>query len=200
MQAVRPRPKRVVATVPTLAADALREAAAAGAQRAAAPAKGAGGTAPPSVGAPPALGGPQPRGLRFTPPSRVPRRRARSADLSAQPSALSDELLWRGPGSQLRPQPPMRAVEQDAWGWPGALPAEAAGVLDAATLQLERLVEETHQALVRDGLVQVGDRPSSFAAPSIPSLDAVDRALEELQRGLAEIDSAIARGGSSGAA
>lgn len=64
--------------------------------------------------------------------------------------------------------------------------------LDAATLQLERLVEETHQALMRDGLIQVGDPAGGAGVPAIPSLDAVDKALEELQRGLAEIDSAIA--------
>lgn len=71
------------------------------------------------------------------------------------------------------------------------------GGLDAATLQLERLVEETHRALVRDGLVQPsesgggGFSSSCSHAPAIPSLDAVDRALEELQRGLAEIDGAL---------
>lgn len=64
--------------------------------------------------------------------------------------------------------------------------------LDLATLQLERLVEETHQALVRDGMIQGGEAGCGIAAPAVPSLDAVDRALEELQRGLAEIDSAIA--------
>lgn len=64
--------------------------------------------------------------------------------------------------------------------------------LDAATLQLERLVEETHQALLRDGLISGTSQapPATFTAPS---LDAVDKALEELQRGLMEIDLALAR-------
>lgn len=64
--------------------------------------------------------------------------------------------------------------------------------LDAATLQLERLVEETHQALLRDGLISGTTQapPATFTAPS---LDAVDKALEELQRGLMEIDLALAR-------
>lgn len=69
----------------------------------------------------------------------------------------------------------------------------ASGGLDAATLQLEKLVEETHMALARDNFVQ-GPVNDSVATPSaaVPSLDAVDRALEELQRGLAEIDGALA--------
>mmetsp|Transcript_105317 Transcript_105317/g.296503 ORF Transcript_105317/g.296503 Transcript_105317/m.296503 type:complete len:530 (+) Transcript_105317:50-1639(+) len=70
--------------------------------------------------------------------------------------------------------------------------------LDCATLQLERLVEETHRALVLDGLVRERETgwPASTNAmtpPAIPSLDAVDSALEELQRGLLEIDSALSR-------
>lgn len=81
--------------------------------------------------------------------------------------------------------------------------------LDEATSALERLVEETHQTLVRDGLIQDSSEPmpslnfnagshgmrdSQSGAPHvIPSLDAVDRALEELQRGLVEIDTALAR-------
>jgi len=65
--------------------------------------------------------------------------------------------------------------------------------LDMATLQLEQLVEETHQALVRDGLVH-GQGSLEDSRPMVaPSLDAVDRALEELQRGLMEIDSALAQ-------
>jgi len=94
--------------------------------------------------------------------------------------------------------------------------------LDEATLQLEKLVEETHQALVRDGLLAARDASDGYerhvgaasAAPtayrrspsapeeiildstnntlSIPSLDAVDSALEELRRGLLEIDGSIA--------
>lgn len=70
--------------------------------------------------------------------------------------------------------------------------------LDSATLQLEQLVEETHRALVRDGLIQPGavqKAPQSFfqEASVAPSLDAVDRALEELQRGLLEIDTVLGR-------
>eukprot|EP00929_Paragymnodinium_shiwhaense_P056333 TRINITY_DN28199_c0_g1_i1.p1 TRINITY_DN28199_c0_g1~~TRINITY_DN28199_c0_g1_i1.p1 ORF type:complete len:680 (+),score=148.48 TRINITY_DN28199_c0_g1_i1:76-2115(+) len=87
--------------------------------------------------------------------------------------------------------------------------------LDEATLELERLVEETHQALVRDGLLRtsmasygspgppayqpMGSPPLDASAFSdiiirdaVPSLDAVDRALEDLQRGLSEIDGALA--------
>lgn len=75
--------------------------------------------------------------------------------------------------------------------------------LDRATLQLERLVEETHHALVRDGLIKAPSqawstwsmdvKPATSPFAGGPSLDAVDRALEELQRGLEEIDSALAR-------
>eukprot|EP00930_Biecheleria_cincta_P100993 TRINITY_DN92618_c0_g1_i1.p1 TRINITY_DN92618_c0_g1~~TRINITY_DN92618_c0_g1_i1.p1 ORF type:complete len:695 (+),score=112.54 TRINITY_DN92618_c0_g1_i1:39-2123(+) len=74
----------------------------------------------------------------------------------------------------------------------------AALTLDSATQQLEQLVEETHRALVRDGLIQPGSArkaPQSFfqEASVAPSLDAVDRALEELQRGLLEIDTVLGR-------
>eukprot|EP00928_Gymnodinium_smaydae_P034327 TRINITY_DN24352_c0_g9_i1.p1 TRINITY_DN24352_c0_g9~~TRINITY_DN24352_c0_g9_i1.p1 ORF type:complete len:682 (-),score=67.05 TRINITY_DN24352_c0_g9_i1:37-2082(-) len=90
--------------------------------------------------------------------------------------------------------------------------------LDAATMQLERLVEETHRALVRDGLLPadepsqpgprgpaarislgegIGDNLTGFTSSSaviadFPSLDAVDRALEELQQDLREIDGTLA--------
>lgn len=62
--------------------------------------------------------------------------------------------------------------------------------LDSATRQLEQLVQETHQALVRDGIIngESGNVPSAT-----PNLDAVDRALEELQRGLLEIDHVLAK-------
>lgn len=91
---------------------------------------------------------------------------------------------------------------------------------DGPTLQLERLVEETHLALVRNGLLppdsargcRAVDMQSSSATGQvavsgcdtvgenspIPSLDAVDRALEELQMGLAEIDSTLGRPGGVG--
>mmetsp|Transcript_153618 Transcript_153618/g.271122 ORF Transcript_153618/g.271122 Transcript_153618/m.271122 type:complete len:643 (-) Transcript_153618:60-1988(-) len=108
-----------------------------------------------------------------------------------------------GPG---RGRPP-------AWSSVAAAPVSLPGPnlgFDEATWALERLVEETHQTLVRDGLIQDvapipsselpgpagshGMRDSHVAAPHvIPSLDAVDRALEELQRGLVEIDTALAR-------
>ncbi|CAK0816865.1 unnamed protein product, partial [Prorocentrum cordatum] len=67
-------------------------------------------------------------------------------------------------------------------------------VLDDATLQLERLVEDTHRALLRDGLIGRADGPAGDpgGALALPSLDAVDRALEELQSGLREIDDALA--------
>mmetsp|Transcript_54522 Transcript_54522/g.100895 ORF Transcript_54522/g.100895 Transcript_54522/m.100895 type:complete len:623 (-) Transcript_54522:183-2051(-) len=66
--------------------------------------------------------------------------------------------------------------------------------LDQATIELEALVEDAHRALVRDGLFPPFESDVVEEGPiSIPSLDAVDRALEELQRGLAEIDSALAR-------
>mmetsp|Transcript_45597 Transcript_45597/g.102327 ORF Transcript_45597/g.102327 Transcript_45597/m.102327 type:complete len:590 (+) Transcript_45597:50-1819(+) len=66
--------------------------------------------------------------------------------------------------------------------------------LDQATVELEALVEDAHRALVRDGLFPPFESDVVEDGPiSIPSLDAVDRALEELQRGLAEIDSALAR-------
>jgi len=90
---------------------------------------------------------------------------------------------------------------------------------DGPTRQLERVVEETHLTLVRNGLLPPdggrGDRADdtsmqsssaaafgcdSFAdSPAIPSLDAVDRALEELQVGLAEIDNTLGRPGGVGA-
>lgn len=66
---------------------------------------------------------------------------------------------------------------------------EAVFGFDDATLQLERLVEETHQALLRDGLIE--SDTAEVSGPAIPSLDAVDKALEELQRGLAEIDGVL---------
>lgn len=72
--------------------------------------------------------------------------------------------------------------------------------LDLATEQLERLVEETHHALLRDGVVRESVMPATTPSGSaagfafMPSLDAVDRALEELQRGLTNIDRAIATG------
>merc|ERR1712226_1753508 len=92
---------------------------------------------------------------------------------------------------------------------------------DGPTRQLERVVEETHLTLVRNGLLPAGGgrggraddmsirmQSSSAAAfgcdtfpesPAIPSLDAVDRALEELQVGLAEIDNTLGRPGGVGA-
>lgn len=112
------------------------------------------------------------------------------------------------------------------------IPASDALALDEATLQLERLVEETHRSLVRNGLISltseivlpsddssigdasrghllstdsehiiVAERIATEArriaaaenALPMPSLDAVDRALEELQRGLVEIDRALGR-------
>lgn len=115
-----------------------------------------------------------------------------------------------GRGQEQRP-PPSLLTNAPSW------PPRAASVamtgpnmgLDEATSALERLVEETHQTLVRDGLIQDssepmpslnfnagshGARDSQSEAPHvIPSLDAVDRALEELQRGLVEIDIALAR-------
>ncbi|CAJ1408142.1 unnamed protein product [Effrenium voratum] len=60
--------------------------------------------------------------------------------------------------------------------------------LDSATRQLEQLVQDTHQALIRDGIIGESEAPQST-----PSLDAVDRALEELQRGLQEIDHVLAK-------
>lgn len=71
---------------------------------------------------------------------------------------------------------------------------QAALGFDEATLQLERLVEQTHQSLLRDGLIAGcgGDAAAAGALP-LPSLDAVDKALEELQRGLAEIDGVLAQ-------
>lgn len=89
--------------------------------------------------------------------------------------------------------------------------------LDEATVALESLVEETHRVLVRDGFLDPGDLltggglfPSNLSLaqdaamrlehnsggeltcePAIPSLDLVDKALEELQRGLAEIDTSL---------
>lgn len=62
--------------------------------------------------------------------------------------------------------------------------------LDSATRQLEQLVQETHQALVRDGIIN-GEH--STVPSATPNLDAVDRALEELQRGLLEIDHVLAK-------
>lgn len=71
--------------------------------------------------------------------------------------------------------------------------------LDEATLALESLVEETHQTLIRDGYIEVDDacavepvcqQPLSDSA-GVASLDAVDRALDELKRGLFEIDNAL---------
>lgn len=65
----------------------------------------------------------------------------------------------------------------------GSFPLPAA-VLDEATLALEKLVEETHQSLVRDGLIHEGSKSAPESVlPVIPSLDAVDRALEESLRG-----------------
>jgi len=62
--------------------------------------------------------------------------------------------------------------------------------LDNATRQLEQLVEETHRAL-REGVhSEAADHGQTAPAPS---LDAVDRALEELQRGLLEIDNVLAK-------
>lgn len=83
-------------------------------------------------------------------------------------------------------------------------------------MALEALVEETHRALVQDGLIDDvearADVPLAFLQASVDasaaadakvpdplteppvegySLDAVDRALEELKRGLAEIDQAL---------
>jgi hypothetical protein len=76
------------------------------------------------------------------------------------------------------------------------VPAMVLG-LDEATIALERLVEETHASLVWEGLmheVPAACIPSPGApSAAIPSLDAVDQALEELQRGLVEIDEALAR-------
>lgn len=143
------------------------------------------------------------------------------------------------------PSPAGLGLEEAAVALSAPLPMPALG-LDDATLALERLVEETHRALVRDGLIQdslcphcankymddsnfcrkcgkprlsesAPPPPAAAAAPcsssssqpphappplgkAIPSLDAVDQALEELQRGLAEIDSALARGGADAAA
>jgi hypothetical protein len=102
---------------------------------------------------------------------------------------------------------------------------------DEPTAHLERLVEETHVALVRKGLLPPDTgrggtpvdvqsatvlqaapgeseygripsldavQPAATAAQAasdecIPSLDAVDRALDELQMGLAEIDRTLGR-------
>lgn len=63
--------------------------------------------------------------------------------------------------------------------------------LDNATRQLEQLVEETHRAL-RAG-THNQDASLSEGPQAAPSLDAVDRALEELQRGLLEIDTVLAK-------
>lgn len=73
--------------------------------------------------------------------------------------------------------------------------------LDEATLALDSLVEETHQTLIRDGYIEIDDcRPGAPICEQLPvesaggtSLDAVDRALEELKRGLFEIDNALGR-------
>lgn len=87
-----------------------------------------------------------------------------------------------------------------------AVPGDVAGCLDLdeATLALERLVRDTHAALVRDGLLEtdsVGPRAgpprlsatatSAGAAPDPASLDMVDQVLGELQLGLREIDSIL---------
>jgi len=66
--------------------------------------------------------------------------------------------------------------------------------LDSATRELEQLVEETHLSLVRDGLLQpgFGAAPATSvpgltpSPPAAPSLEAVDRALEELQDSILE--------------
>jgi len=65
--------------------------------------------------------------------------------------------------------------------------------LDQATRELEELVQETHRALVQDGLIASELGKPTGLPPVAPSLDAVDRALEELQRGLLEIDNALAK-------
>lgn len=102
------------------------------------------------------------------------------------------------------PRPTAEAIAAASPRPVASLDSSAAFELDSATLQLERLVEETHLALVRDGLLSPSlaaawnlprERGLLATAPdaAIPSLDAVDRALEELQRGLAEIDSALGR-------
>ncbi|CAK9063514.1 unnamed protein product [Durusdinium trenchii] len=64
--------------------------------------------------------------------------------------------------------------------------------LDSATRQLEQLVQETHQALLRDGIIH-GETTGPAPTAGTPSLDAVDKALEELQRGLLEIDHVLAK-------
>jgi hypothetical protein len=65
--------------------------------------------------------------------------------------------------------------------------------MDETSLALERLVEETHQSLVREGLIQAGSGAPVYPMASVPSLEAVDQALEELQRGLDQIDNSLSR-------
>jgi len=127
-----------------------------------------------------------------------PREEQRHLHLQSLSSSGPAEASWqeRCSGAAVGVLPPM-LPSSTSLRWPAA---PALG-LDAATLELEALVEESHRALIRDGLLSSlpgmeqhgNDEVEDVPAMSIPSLDAVDRALEELQRGLAEIDSALAR-------
>jgi len=67
--------------------------------------------------------------------------------------------------------------------------------LDSAALQLERLVEDIHRTLERDALIKGAVEPGAALPPSqgTPSLSTVDHLLEELQQGLAEIDTALGK-------
>mmetsp|Transcript_110218 Transcript_110218/g.322567 ORF Transcript_110218/g.322567 Transcript_110218/m.322567 type:complete len:504 (+) Transcript_110218:1-1512(+) len=95
------------------------------------------------------------------------------------------------------PSEPVIAAAAEA---PGTDPLLFSPNPDLVTQELERLVEETHQNLVTDGLIQADASlaTSTIYAGAMPSLDAVDQALEELRRGLEEIDSTIAVGSQTG--
>lgn len=114
-----------------------------------------------------------------------------------------DSIFCRHCGAKRRPKAPLAPSEKEApslsavrFNPRGVGPSDTAAPpaeplnLDSATRQLEQLVQETHQALVRDGIIN-GEHTTVPSAT--PNLDAVDRALEELQRGLLEIDHVLAK-------
>lgn len=111
-----------------------------------------------------------------------------------------EELARRPPPPPPLPPPAPSTPPPDAAAQPpagtGAGPeAPPAPSPDHVTRELERLVEETHQHLVSDGLIPADScSDNSVMFGPLPSLDAVDQALEELRRGLEEIDSALAEG------
>jgi len=104
-----------------------------------------------------------------------------------------DSIFCRHCGCKRAPSqkeaPSLSAVRFNPGAVADTAPAEPLN-LDSATRQLEQLVQETHQALVRDGIIN-GEH--STVPSATPNLDAVDRALEELQRGLLEIDHVLAK-------